>query len=276
MELQQNLEKTRKRGLGVAAISYDSVGVLSTFAQRKGISYPLLSDADSKVIRAYALLNETVPPGSPQFGIPYPGTFILDAFGLVVSKYFESDFRQRYTASDILVRQYGERPGSTRQTVETKHLKLVSSASQTSVRWGERIALTVDIDLKGGMHVYAPGVDGYIPIDWKIKSAPAFTPHEVTYPASQQLYLKPIHETVPVYKGRFRLVQEITLGTDEEVKPMLSKDGGLVIEGALRYQACDDRVCYLVQTVPLKWVLHYDELDRQRVPPGMQRQAPSR
>jgi hypothetical protein len=57
---------------------------------------------------------------------------------------------------------------------------------------------------------------------------------------------------------------------------MLSKDGSLVIEGALRYQACDDRVCYLMQTAPLKWVLHYDELDRQRVPPGMQRQAPSR
>jgi peroxiredoxin len=101
VELQQNLEKTRRRGLGVAAISYDTVGVLRTFAQRKGISYPLLSDADSKVIRAYALLNETVPPGLPQFGIPFPGTFILDAFGLVVSKYFESDFRQRYTASDI-------------------------------------------------------------------------------------------------------------------------------------------------------------------------------
>jgi hypothetical protein len=194
----------------------------------------------------------------------------------VVSKYFESDFRRRYTASDILVRQYGDKPGTTSQTVETKHLKLVSSASQTNVRWGQRIALTVDIDLKGGMHVYAPGVEGYIPIDWKINAAPAFTPHEVTYPASQQLYLKPIHETVPIYKGRFRLVQEITLGTDEQVKPMLRKEGGLVIEGALRYQTCDDRVCYLVQTVPLKWVLHYEELDRQRVPPEMQRKAPSR
>jgi AhpC/TSA family/Disulphide bond corrector protein DsbC len=276
VELQQNLEKIRKRGLGVAAISYDSVGVLSTFAQRKGISYPLLSDADSKVIRAYGLLNQSVLPSSPQFGIPYPGTFILDPAGLVVSKYFESDFRQRYTASDILVRQYGEKLGSTSQAVETKHLKLQSSASQTNVHWGQRIALTVDIDLKSGMHVYAPGVEGYIPIEWKIKATPAFTPREVAYPASQQLYLKPIHETVPVYKGRFRLVQEITLGTDDQVKPMLSNDGSLVIEGALRYQACDDRICYLVQTVPLRWLLHYEELDRQRVPPEMQRKAPSR
>jgi AhpC/TSA family/Disulphide bond corrector protein DsbC len=276
VELQHSLEKIRKRGLGVAAVSYDSVSVLKTFAQRRGISYPLLSDAESKVIRAYGLLNQSVSPDSPQFGIPYPGTFILDAAGLVVSKYFESDFRQRYTASDILVRQYGEKPGSTSQAAETKHLKLLSSASQTDIHWGQRIALTVDIDLKTGMHVYAPGVEGYIPIDWKIKATPAFTPHEVVYPASQKLYLKPIQETVPVYKGRLRLVQEITLGTDEQVKPMLSNEGDLVIEGALRYQACDARVCYLAQAVPLKWRLHYDELDRQRVPPEMQRKAPNR
>ena len=36
MELQSNLEKIRAEGLGVAAISYDSVAVLKSFAERRG------------------------------------------------------------------------------------------------------------------------------------------------------------------------------------------------------------------------------------------------
>ncbi len=65
MELQQSLEQIRKRGLGLAAVSYDSVAVLKNFSDRRGITYPLLSDADSKVIRAYGLLNESVDKGTP-------------------------------------------------------------------------------------------------------------------------------------------------------------------------------------------------------------------
>jgi len=38
------------------------------------------------------------------YGVPYPGTFILDAKGVVVSRYFEDDYRERVSASDILLR----------------------------------------------------------------------------------------------------------------------------------------------------------------------------
>ena len=79
-------------------MSYDSVAVLKSFADRRHITFPLLSDPESKIIRAFGILNETVKPGTPQFGIPYPGTFIVDAKGTVVSKYFEEDFRERVSA----------------------------------------------------------------------------------------------------------------------------------------------------------------------------------
>jgi len=52
-----------------------------------------LSHSDSKIIRAFGILNESVKPGTAQYGIPYPGTYILDPQGKVVSKYFEDDFR---------------------------------------------------------------------------------------------------------------------------------------------------------------------------------------
>ena len=47
MELQDQLGALRDRGLGVAAISYDSEAVLADFAERRGITFPLLADDDS-------------------------------------------------------------------------------------------------------------------------------------------------------------------------------------------------------------------------------------
>ena len=273
MELQKNLPAIRKRGLALVAISYDSPGILRTFAARKGITYPLLSDPDSKVIRSYGLLNTTVAENTPQFGIPYPGTFILDPLGTVKSKYFEADFRERYAASDILVHEFGDKPGARASVIETKHLRLTPSSSETIVHWGQRIALALDIDLKPGMHVYSPEVKGYIPIQWNMMTTPAFRAHPPVWPVAKNLYLKAIQETVPVYMGRFRLVSEITMGSDPQVKPLLDQVGDLVIESSFRYQACDDRECYLPQNIPLKWTLHYADLDRQRVPPELQHKA---
>jgi predicted dithiol-disulfide oxidoreductase (DUF899 family) len=73
VELQSNLEKIRAEGLGVAAISYDSVAVLKSFAERRGITFPLLSDPESKIIRDFGIFNEQSQKGTIQYGIPYPG-----------------------------------------------------------------------------------------------------------------------------------------------------------------------------------------------------------
>lgn len=276
MELQANLNNVRKQGLGLAAISYDSPAVLKSFAERKGIAFPMLSDGDSKTIRAYGILNETVPANSAQYGIPHPGTFILNPRGEVVSKYFEEDYRERYTASDILVRQFGEAAGAAKTVVETRQLRLSTSASLAAVKTGQRIALTIDVDLKPKMHVYAPGVVGYIPIDWSIAESPAIKIFPAAYPASKNLHLRVINETVPVYQGRFQLERDIIIGPDAAVKPLLNDKGDLTIAGAFRYQACDDRTCYIPQTVPLSWTLRYEALDRQRAPVELQRKGPGR
>ena len=44
VELEQNLSRIQKEGLGLAAISYDSVAILKNFADRRKITFPLLSD----------------------------------------------------------------------------------------------------------------------------------------------------------------------------------------------------------------------------------------
>ena len=63
MELAKHADRLRARGYGICSISYDTVDVLREFANRRGITYPMLSDPDSAIIRAFGLINEEVTDG---------------------------------------------------------------------------------------------------------------------------------------------------------------------------------------------------------------------
>lgn len=266
----QNREKIRAQGLGLAAISYDSPAVLKAFADREHIAFDLLADPDSKVIRSYGILNETVDKNSLFFGIPHPGTYILNERGVVVAKYFEEDYRVRDTAASILLRRFGVAPVA-RETVAAKHLQLSVSGGDAPARPGHRISLAVDVQLPKRMHVYAPGVTGYIPISLKLESSAAFQAEAVAFPPAKMMRLKAIHETVPVYERPFRLLEMITLGGAQQIEPLLDADRNLTIRGELRYQACDDRECFVPETVRLKWTIHVLPFDRTRAPEPLRR-----
>jgi hypothetical protein len=274
VELQSNLEKLRAKGLGVAAISYDSVAVLKSFAERRRITFPMLSDPESKIIRDFGILNEQVQQGTPQYGVPYPGTYLVDRAGRVTEKYFEDDYTQRYTSADILVSRFSESLGAAHTIAEGKHLRVQVSASNGRVRSGQRISLVLDVQLGPRLHVYAPGVkNDYIPIEWNMKESPALAVRAATYPRSKMLRLKAIRETVPVYQDTFRLVRDVTIARDQALKPLLDGEGKLTIEGTLKYQACDDKLCYPPETVPVRWSLQVEGHDRERAPAELQRKA---
>lgn len=278
MELEQHAPAWRKRGYNLAAVSYDSQEVLRHFAGKRKISYPLLSDPESKLIRSFGILNESIPEKNPFFGIPNPGTYLVTPQGKVLSKYFEDDYTERFTSADLLIREFGLKAMDDiapppHQTEQTKHLQVTAGSSAAIVRPGQRIALSLDIRLAKGMHVYAPEVKGYRPVAWNLAGSPsaAAKTHEVAFPKARQLYLKAIRERVPVYEGSFRLVREITLGNQRALKPLMSPAGEIVIEGELQYQACDDKVCYVPQTVPLRWKLMVEGHDGERAPKELRR-----
>ena len=224
------------------------------------------------MIRAFGILNEAIPEKNPFRGIPHPGTYLVTAKGEVVSKYFEDDYTERYTAADMLVKEFGPAAaGAAHQTVETKHLRLSSSSTASIVRPGQRIALALDIELPKGMHVYAPGVEGYKAIDWKLVETAAVKPQEMTYPKPEILYLKAIKEKVPVYQGQVRLMREVTLANNRVLKPILPPTGEITVEAEFKYQACDAKVCYLPQTIPLKWTFIVEGHDGERAPKEMRR-----
>ena len=126
MELQDQLDALQSQGIGVAAISYDSVEVLADFAERRGITYPILADDDSAVITEFGILNTVAAEGIGEnaddpdvqadvakyvsafganqmiVGTPYPGTFMLNSSGEVTSRFFEEFYRERNTTLSLI------------------------------------------------------------------------------------------------------------------------------------------------------------------------------
>lgn len=259
--------------MGLAAISYDSVEILKHFSNRRKIRFPLLSDPDSKIIRAFGIFNEAVPASNAFYGIPHPVTFVTGRNGVVKRKYFEQDYRERQTLAGLLAKDYNVAPGAARETPQAKHVKLTTTASTASVRAGQRILLAVEVEMPRGFHVYAPGTEGYVAIDWSMNSSDGWKAHAVSYPKSRILYLKAIEEKVPVYEGKLRLFRDITIGPEKALRPVLTPNNELAVEGMLRYQTCDDRICYPPENVPLKWTLAVDRHDSERAPPELRRQV---
>lgn len=202
----------------------------------------------------------------------FPGTFIIDERGAVKAKYFEDDHRDRYTAANILVKTSQADPADGWVTVETAHLKLRYIATDAVVRTGSRVGLIVEIELKPKMHVYAPGVQQtYKPIVWTVAESSAWQAQPVSFPRPRVLHLNAIDETVPIYEGRLRLLRDLTIGQQSDIRPVVGDAKQIVVQGTLRYQACDERQCFPPVSVPLEWKLRVEAHDSQRAPAELRR-----
>ena len=276
MELQSRHDELQDQGLGVAVVTYDPVATLAGFADARGIEIPLLSDEGSATIREYGLLNHEMDPArAPEerreqmrrlYGIPYPGTFMLDTAGRVTARFFEAAYQERSTVSSIAVRLGDAIPGATDRAatrVATDHLEALVWATDDVVAPGNRLSFVVDVTPKTDMHVYAPGDHAYQVIRLRLTAPDFLRSHEVTYPASEMYHFEPLDETVAVYEQPFRLVLDVTIPMRRDIAALASEPGAtLRVEGVLEYQACDHEICYLPAEAPLSWELAWRPLVR--------------
>ena len=266
VDLQEQVERIRASGLGLAAISYDPVPVLADFTRRRGITFPLLSDPGSATIRAYGILNTTVPPDNQRsYGIPFPGTFFLASDSLVTSREFENAYQERTTAATMLLR-LGEDIGvpADRERLAAPQMQLTLYSSDPLVAPGHRFSLVVDSVPDPNIHVYAPSVTTYQPIAIHLEAQPGLIFGDATYPEAEFYYFEPLDETVPVFQTPFRLTQEVMVDPSPAGREALAGRSTLTIQGTLDYQACDDRICFFPQSVPVQWTVQLGELDTER------------
>lgn len=265
IQLQNAKARIEAQGLKLAGISYDSVAILKFFSERRKIEFPLLSDPDSSIIRAYDVLNaEGVGQNK---GMARPGYYFVDPKGAIREKFFEAKYRERLTGNNVLTHIFPELGEEVTTTVDAPHLQVTAGQSDRAGVPGNLVTLTADVKLPPGVHVYAPGTEGYKPIKLTMAPLGDFEFEPTAYPKSKILYLDAIKERVPVFEGTFRIRQELRVNSAAPYLDSLGTDGkDVAIKGHLQYQACDRTICFLPATVPVEWRLHVMALDRVRAP----------
>jgi DsbC/DsbD-like thiol-disulfide interchange protein len=148
-------------------------------------------------------------------------------------------------------------PGTPTRTLSrtTDHLTLSATLSAAAIAPGRRVTLTADVKPKAGMHVYAPGSQ-YRAVAITLESRSPFRlDAPVEYPKPALYTFKPLDEQVLVYDTPFRLVAQLALDPARPFVTPLQRPATFALNASLDYQACDDRVCYLPESVPLRWSL---------------------
>jgi|TARA_B100000315_G_scaffold138218_2_gene127240 hypothetical protein len=238
-------------------ITYDPTEIQQAYVERQGLQFPMLSDVGSEVIKRYGILNETVAPDSRVYGIPHPGTFILDPDGRVVDRFFEQGYQQRNTVSSIAVKLGNPLSGTgvdgTR--LSTDHLEAVVYPTDEAVAPGNRVSVVLDVTPKAEMHLYAPGSHAYQVILLRVDAQEGLVVHPVIYPESEIYHFEPLDERVEVYQQPFRIIQDVTIPITPETRERAQSGGTITVDGVFEYQACDDAICYNPVSLPVSWTL---------------------
>jgi len=271
VQLQNGKAKFEQQGIKLAAISYDTQAVLTDFAKRHKIDFPLLADPDSRVIRSFNVLNADAEGMNK--GMAHPGFFYIGDNGTIREKYFEAKYTNRFTANSVIAKLFPALTQEVSQSLEAPHLRLTLSQSDRIVVPGSRLTLIVDVELPPDVHVYSPGVKGYKPIQLLLHPSGGIEPAPAIYPSSKTLYLQAIKEQVPVFEGKFRITQDVTIPVSKVgagVRALLGSANTVSIAGELQYQACDATICYPPTSAPVKWEVKVEPLDLHRSPKNIQ------
>jgi peroxiredoxin len=260
------------KGIAVAAVSYDSPAILSSFATRRSITYPLLSDMSSSLIDAFGIRNNEAT--GMQTGIPYPGYYLIDPHGVIEKRFFENSFYNRLTASSLYNNLFGTflLPVPSKTLPATPYVTIQTIQSDAKVTPGAVIQLAVAITPGPDTHIYAPGAEklNYHVASLVIHPSSLYTATAIDYPTSEMMSFPELAQTVPVYTGRTILTTSVAAIINSQTLTAFAARPELSIKGAVTYQACTSKVCFPPTTVPVEWDIALLPLDRTRAPEAMQ------
>lgn len=221
--------------------------MLRSFAAKHDISYPLLSDEGSAVIRDLGLYNEHLEqqaavygltPREDQYGVPYPGTFVLDEDGVIVEKLFEQSYRVRPQAADLLESAFGAEIG---EAAVSKHaandeIGVTVWLNDATYRPWQQLRLQIGVRIGDGLHIYGrPIPDGFFPFDVKIAPVDGLEYADLELPQPFPYRVEGLDEQFMAYEGEIRGILPFYITQNH---------GDLTLEINVSYQACTDRECF--------------------------------
>lgn len=262
MELQGRYAELRSLGLGVASITYDAPPLIKKFAGERKIEFPLLSDADHTIVERYGILNRQYKPGDDNYGIPHPGTFILDRDGRVLARYFEEEYQYRNTAASIALKIGRPVSGmASPARPSTPDLDVATFLTDQAVAPGHRFSIVLDVTPKPGTRVVAPGRHAYRAVALRVEPSDNLRVYPMTYPQATEVTLAARNERLPAYSQPFRLVQDVAVVVNTDMRQLAQKPGAtFTLRGVFEYQTCTESSCSEPRQVPLSWTVRLTPL----------------
>lgn len=265
VELQKRTAELAAAGVRVYAVTYDPPEALRKFAERHGITYQLLSDQGSEVIRRFGILNTLIDPEDPArhpatgqsfYGIPFPGTYITDTDGVVAEKSFFASYEKRVSAGTILDRAlgrvlvHGEAPHEeARESMATISAFLADDALRRDVA----STLYVRIAMDEGLHVYAePLPEGYVPTTIAVGPVEGLEIGDAVYPPTHPREFPELGVTLPVYDETAVIAVPLTADPSLFAAGTQGESRAVTIPVKVTYQACSETVCHRPRTVAIE------------------------
>lgn len=193
------------------------------------------------------------------YGIPYPGTYVTDADGVVIDKDFHQHHARRLSGQALLHRVLGTVPEQSAEapsaTLEGEELELTAYLADPALSLEVITSLVCRLRVAPGLHIYAAGApEAFTPVALSL-SGEGVRFGEPTWPKPGVLRMADLEMSIPVYEQDVTVTMPIT-ATSEIMRLGHGLDReSMEITITCRYQACDDVACGLPATIETKLVL---------------------
>jgi thiol-disulfide isomerase/thioredoxin len=261
--LAELYKRYRDQGLEVVLLAFEEAGQLANpvrlkaFVKQYGITYPVLVAGEPKELSVKL----------PQF---------VDLVAFPTSVYIGRDGRVRATHAGFSGKATGELYTRTTEEITERVARLLAepvpagldtslpdtltgSASRIVPRAApQRVSVNAEVRRRSnqaydlvlqvmphpGIHVYAPAAKGYTGIELIFPVMKDASVSPARFPKAEDFYFAPTKEHLPVYQSLFEIVV-----------PARVAETTRAVNATLSYQACDDRLCYAPQTLPVSFDL---------------------
>lgn len=250
MELHDHQAEFDAAGVSVAVVTPEPVRRIRRFVEQTGVTIPILADEDSEVIKCFGILNTLIAPDEDRYGLPFPGTYLLDGDGTVLRKHFHRRYQIREAASALLrgdldsvfdssayptttIDGAGDDPASISVTLGAPDLKPL-----------QRVELLVRMQLEPGLHVYGdPIPEGYVATTVEVSGPDDVVVEPARMPPTKPFRVEGLSEQFHVLDGDLEIGVPIMLDNVQR-RP----EEPIPLEVTVRYQACSDHECRLPVT----------------------------
>lgn len=238
----------------VYAISYDDPEALADFSEAHGIEYPVLADPESKVIKAFGILNTLIPEEEPEYhGVPFPVSYVIDGDGTVLAKFAENNQIFRPGPEKLLRAALGYQVPPQPADLPVSEVSVHAYLDGPYLVPGSLRDLVVEFNVPAGHHLYGePVAEGLVATTVSFEEDDFFIVRETVHPPTKVHHLSS-GEELNVYEGLVQIRTTVTSlgahGRSFEGDESEFGVGHHVLRGSARFQSCDDHSCAIPQTV---------------------------